>query len=240
MGPGGLTILYEDNHLLAVAKPAGLLVQGDRTGDVTLLEQARAYLRERYAKPGNVYLGLVHRLDRPVSGVVLLARTSKAAARLSAQFRAGTARKTYLAAVEGVPEPPEGETVSWLAGRADAEGRTAAADAPFAGAREARLSYRVRERAGGCALLEVRPATGRRHQIRAQLAARGHPILGDVKYGARRIALGLVALHAWRLVVAHPIGGAELTLEAPLPPGWPWPPPDGRGASADRQGGKGP
>ncbi len=229
MARKALTILHEDNHLLAVVKPAGMLVQGDRTGDATLLDLARDYLRERYGKPGNVYVGLVHRLDRPVSGVVLLAKTSKAAARLSAQFRAGAVRKTYLAVVEGVPRPAEAEVVSWLAARRDAQGRTPAADAPFPGAREARLGYRVRERAGGCALLEVRPQTGRRHQIRAQLAGRGHPILGDVKYGARWLARGLVALHAWRLVVAHPIGGAEFAFEAPPPPGWPWPPPASRG-----------
>jgi 23S rRNA pseudouridine1911/1915/1917 synthase len=233
MAREALTILYEDNHLLAIAKPAGLLVQGDRTGDVTLLDLARAHLRDKYGKPGNVYLGLVHRLDRPVSGVVLLARTSKAAARLSAQFRAGGVEKVYLAVVEGVPSPGDAELVSWLADRADPAGRTAAATAPFPGAREARLRYRVREEAGGCALVEVRPATGRRHQIRVQLAGSGHPILGDVKYGARRFAPGRVALHAWRLTLAHPVGGAEVALEAPPPADWPWPP--GRGGPRRRR-----
>lgn len=226
MGTGALTVLYEDNHLLAVAKPAGVLVQGDASGDPTLFEAAKAYLKERYAKPGNVYLGLVHRLDRPVSGLVLFARTSKAAARLSAQFREGRAHKTYLAVVEGVPAPAAGDLACWLAAAGDAQGKTAAAAAPFPGAREARLSYRVREGGAGAALLEVEPATGRRHQIRVQLAAAGHPVLGDVKYGARgpRVGEG-IALHAWRLTVAHPVGGAEVTLEAPPPPDWPWPPP---------------
>ncbi len=219
-----LRILYEDNHLLAVDKPAGLLAQGDRTGDATVADWAAAYLKERYAKPGNVYIGLVHRLDRPVSGVLLLARTSKAARRLSEQFRAGQVHKTYLAVVEGEVASAGAEERAWLGRAADGGGRTPAATAFFPGAREAVLTWRVRERARGATLLEVEPVTGRRHQIRTQLALLGHPVAGDLKYGARGGAGRSIALHAWRLVVNHPIGGAPLRLEAPPPPDWPWPP----------------
>ncbi len=234
MEPGDLTILHEDNHLLAVAKPGGLLVQGDRTGDVTLLELAKAYLKAKYRKPGNVYLGLVHRLDRPVSGVVLLARTSKAAGRLGQQFREGTAIKTYLAVVHGRPAHQEAEAVAYLAPHADASGRTHASAHPFAGAKEARLSYCMQDcvenRPEKIALLEVRPHTGRRHQIRAQLALLGHPIVGDVKYGAAGpLPPRGIGLHALRLIVAHPIGGAKVVLTAPLPAGWPWPAVDWKG-----------
>jgi 23S rRNA pseudouridine1911/1915/1917 synthase len=218
-----LDILYEDNHLLAVSKPANLLVQGDRTGDVTLLDLARASLKERHAKPGQVYLGLVHRLDRPVTGVVLLARTSKAAGRLSRQFRESTVRKTYLAIVEGTPPAGAAELNHFLAAAGDARGVTRAEAAPFPGSRPARLRYHVTGQTPQRARLEVELLTGRRHQIRAQLALAGCPVLGDVKYGARRQpALRGIALHAWRLEVEHPVGGAPLRLEAPVPPDWPW------------------
>ena len=223
MDPSPLCVLFEDNHLLAVVKPANLLVQGDRTGDATLLDAARAYLKDRYAKPGNVYLGLVHRLDRPVTGVLLLARTSKAASRLSRQFREGTVRKTYLAVTEGVPEPAEGELEHHLAARGDEHGVTRAATAAFTGSKPARLGYHVLGRAADRALVEVALITGRRHQIRAQLALAGWPVWGDVKYGARRRRSPAgIALHAWRLEVAHPVGGAPVVLEAPPPADWPW------------------
>lgn len=218
------TILHEDNHLLAVVKPAGLLVQGDRSGDPTLLEVCKAYLKAKYDKQGNVYLGLVHRLDRPVSGVVLLARTSKAASRLSAQFRARSVRKTYLAVVEGAPPALRGTLAHHLADRADAQGRTRCADALFTGSREGRLDYRVLSADPRRSVLLVEPATGRRHQIRAQLAAAGCPVAGDLKYGA---PVGLpdrsIALHAWRLQCAHPVGGAPVSFEAPPPRHEPWP-----------------
>jgi 23S rRNA pseudouridine1911/1915/1917 synthase len=217
-----LQILHEDNHLLAVAKPANLLVQGDRTGDETLLDLARSYLRDRYHKPGNIYLGLVHRLDRPVTGVVLLARTSKAASRLSRQFREGSVRKIYWAVVQGAVRPPAAELGHHLASAADDRGVTRASHEAFAGSRPARLRYHVLIREDDRSLLEIELLTGRRHQIRAQLALAGWPVLGDVKYGARpRPHPGGIALHARRLVVAHPVGGAELTLTAPLPEGWP-------------------
>ncbi len=220
-----LTVLHEDNHLLVVCKPAGLLTQGDASGHVTLMDLAKAYLKERYAKPGNVYLGLVHRLDRNVSGVVALARTSKAAARLSAQFRERSVRKSYLAVVEGGPAESTGELVHHMGDRADGDGRTPLAAAPFPGSKEARLRWRrIATADADRAVLLVQPITGRRHQIRAQLAAAGWPIAGDRKYGASVLLPDrALALHAWRLELKHPVGGTALTFTAPPPCRDPWP-----------------
>ena len=219
-----LEVLYEDNHLLAVDKPAGLLVQGDRSGDTTLLDAAASYLKQKYDKPGKVYLGLVHRLDRNVSGVVLLARTSKAAGRLAGQFRDKTVTKVYQAVVAGCPSAESPELRSWLAAKGDAQGVTRASWESFSGARESLLRYHVVASGNGWSHLEVRPVTGRRHQIRAQFALAGHPLLGDVKYGSRqRLPDHRIALHAVSLAVSHPVGGEPLTIEAPLPKEWPWP-----------------
>lgn len=218
-----LTVLYEDNHLLVVDKPAGLLVQGDRSGDETLLDRARGYLKTKYDKPGNVYLGLVHRLDRNVSGVIVLARTSKAAARLSDQFRRGTPVKTYLAVAQGRLSEPAAQLTAWLAAEGDERGVTRSALQPFDGARESRLEYETLEAAAGATLLRIRLITGRRHQIRAQLALVGCPLLGDVKYGAKApLPDHRIALHAERLEIAHPIGAEPIAWQAPVPPDWPW------------------
>jgi len=219
-----LHILHEDNHLLVVIKPAGLLAQGDRSGHTTLLDLVRADIKERYRKPGNVYLGLVHRLDRPVSGVMVLARTTKAAGRLSAQFREGTVQKRYLAVVEGRPAANEAILRHELAAKGDQRGVTRAAATRFPGSKPAELRYTVLEMLPDRSLLEVELITGRRHQIRAQLALAGHPVWGDVKYGARRQeSLEGIGLHAKFLQLAHPVGGAPLTFEAPCPAHWPWP-----------------
>jgi 23S rRNA pseudouridine1911/1915/1917 synthase len=215
-----LEILYEDNHLLAIVKPAGLLAQGDRTGDPTALELARRYVKERHRKPGNVYLGLVHRLDRPVSGVMVLARTSKAASRLSRSFHDREVDKVYLAVVTGSVERDHGE----LSGHVErTHKRSRLAAAPTARSREAVLAYRVLARGDGMSLLEVKPRTGRHHQIRLQLSAAGHPIVGDVKYRSRQpLADRAIALHAARLRFPHPVREESVTVSAPPPPIAPW------------------
>jgi 23S rRNA pseudouridine1911/1915/1917 synthase len=218
-GPDPLRVVYEDNHCLAVIKRAGLLTVGDRTGDMSLLEIAREYIRAKYHKPGRVYLGLVHRLDRPVSGVVLFARTSKAAARLSAQFRAGAVQKAYRAWVEGLPSEATGEFHDHLI--KDAARNTVRVASPRTlGARPVTLEYRVIESVGGRSLVEVRPRTGRSHQIRVQLASRGLPIVGDVKYGSRVELGGQIALHAAELRFEHPTRREIVTVCAPEPPFW--------------------
>ncbi len=214
-------VLFEDNHLLILYKPAGLLVQGDVTGDLSLLDLGKAWLKERYGKPGRVFLGLVHRLDRPVAGVVAFARTSKAAGRLSEQFRTGRARKRYLAVVEGRPRR-ESESLVHHIVRDDRAVRIASADTP--GSREARLSYRVLDASGGRSLLDVEIDTGRRHQIRLQLADVGHPVVGDLRYGASApLQHGHIALLARELSLEHPTRKELPTFRSPFPEGWPWP-----------------
>src|SRR4051812_47723975 len=175
-------ILYEDNHCLALNKPAGLLTQGDATGETALIDWVRADLKARHHKPGNAFVGLVHRLDRPTSGVVLFARTSKAAARLSAQFRAGSIEKVYWAVVEGACAVEAGEWADWL-WKDESRNVVRVVPPQTPGARAARVAFRVLERLRDSSLLELRPATGRSHQLRVQLASRGLPILGDLKYG---------------------------------------------------------
>lgn len=214
-----LQVLYEDNHCLAVVKPPRVLTAGDETGDVSLLEVAREYIKRKHQKPGNVFLGVVHRLDRPVSGVVLFARTSKAAARLSEQFRTGRVRKVYHALVEGTVSPPAGELVDWLV--KDRERnivRSVAEGTPEA--RKALLEYRTLGSAGKLTLLEVAPLTGRSHQIRVQLAARGTPIYGDAKYGSRHAFDDAIALHARELTFEHPVRREQVTVRADYPEAW--------------------
>ena len=214
-----LDVLYEDNHLLALAKPPGLPTMGVSDGRPTLLSLAKQYVKARYGKPGNVYLGVVSRLDAPTTGVVLLARTSKAARRLTEQFRSHSVRKIYWALVHGVVEPGQGHWQDYLA--EDQRHRRMHLVGPSApGAKEARARYLRLRLVGGNCLLEIEPETGRKHQIRVQSAHRGHPIIGDRKYGSRaRFAEG-IALHARKLVVGHPVGGSLLVIEAPLPDAW--------------------
>ena len=224
MDPHDLQILYEDSHLLAVYKPAGLLAQGDETGDPTLVEAAKAWLKDKYAKPGNVFIGLVHRLDRPVAGVFLLAKTSKAASRLAAQFREGSVEKVYRAVVEGTPDPLERRLSGFIL-KDEAQRRSYLVEAGTPQAREAVLDYRVLAAKGGTSLVEIVPRTGRSHQIRVQLTGIGHPILGDVKYGAREpLPGGGIALYARVLCVRHPTRDERVEIAAGPPPAWPWPP----------------
>jgi 23S rRNA pseudouridine1911/1915/1917 synthase len=204
-------VLYEDNHLVAVFKPAGALVQGDASGAPTLMDAVKAWLARKYGKPGNVFLGLLHRLDRPVAGVILFAKTSKGASRLSQQIRDRAVEKTYHALVEGRLEG-EGALVHWLA---EDDGYVTVHDAPGPGRKEARLRWRALGHRDGRTLVEVDLETGRKHQIRAQLAHAGHPILGDRRYGARGDFPGGIALVAVRLRFAPATGGGEVTVEVP-------------------------
>lgn len=220
-----LDVLYEDNHCLVVNKPAGLLSQGDSSGDPSLVDLAAAYLKTRYHKPGNVYVGLLHRLDRPTSGVVLLAKTSKAASRLSAQFRQGMIAKVYWAIVEGAPCEQEGEWIDLLE-KNTRKNRSEVVDDETTSSKEARVRFRVLERSARFTKLELRPATGRSHQLRVQLAMRELPIVGDLKYGAttRLRALdghGRIALHARQLTFTHPTRPEAISVDAPIPADWP-------------------
>lgn len=227
MNPHTLKVLYEDNHLLAVSKPAGLATMGTPAGKPSLLEIARQYVKKRYGKPGNVYLGIVSRLDAPVTGVVVLARTSKAARRLTEQFRAQTVRKTYWALVEGAVRPASGGYVDWV-GHDERHRKMRIVGPALPGAKEARLSYRRLRSLDDATLLATLPATlleveietGRKHQIRLQLAHHEHPILGDRKYGSRRAFPAGIALHALGLVISHPVSGEVVELESSLPDSW--------------------
>ncbi len=214
-------VIHEDNHLLAVYKPSGLLVQGDRTGDVCLLDLGKQWIKRRYHKPGQVFLGMVHRLDRPVAGVVLFARTSKAARRLSQQLRERTVEKTYLAVVHGAAANPTDRLIHHIE-RRDRVSRVV--PAPTDLSREAGLRYTVLGTHGATSLLRISLETGRRHQIRVQLAHVGHPILGDLRYGADQpLPNRQIALLAQRLSVNHPTRDERLVLASPIPQGWPWP-----------------
>jgi 23S rRNA pseudouridine1911/1915/1917 synthase len=222
MNPPPLEILYEDNHLLVLNKPAGLPTMGTPGGRPTLLTLAKEDVKRRYQKPGNVYLGVVSRLDAPVTGVVLLARTSKAAARLTRQFLERTVEKSYWAVVEGALDSPAGRFVDWLA-QDERHRRMHIVGPTLPGAREARLGYRWLQVLAGAAAatwLEIELETGRKHQIRLQLSHHGHPILGDRKYGSRVPFAAGIALHARRLVISHPTTAARLEFEAPLPDTW--------------------
>lgn len=208
-----LEVLYEDNHILAVYKPAGLLMQGDKSGRPTLWEMAKAYLKDKYNKPGQVYLGLVHRLDRVVAGVVIFARTSKAAGRLSQQFREHKIKKVYWAEVEGIP-PGKG-TLNQVLWRDREKGLSLIFDHLVPGGQKVELSYRVIKKNKGDSLLEIRPGTGRHHQIRLQLASLGYPIIGDTLYGAKtRLTDGHIRLFSQAISFIHPITQREITIKA--------------------------
>jgi 23S rRNA pseudouridine1911/1915/1917 synthase len=216
-----LDVLYEDNHLLAVYKDGGMLVQGDKTADTTLLALSKQYLKEKYRKPGNVFLGLVHRLDRPVSGVVLFARTSKAASRLARAFRERQVQKIYIAIVEGVPERMEDTLENHII--RDLRRSRIVRTHSGGGAARAVLHYRVVAHVGRTSLVEIRPETGRHHQIRVQMSHLGHPIRGDLKYGAPcALPDKTIALHAWKMILEHPVTGETLELAAPPPDSPPW------------------
>lgn len=206
-------VLYEDNHVIVVCKPADVLVQGDAGGEPTLMDRVKLWLAKKYHKPGRVFLGLVHRLDRAVAGVMVFARTSKAASRLSEQIRSRSIEKTYHALVEGKVMPERAQLVHWLS---EDDGFVRAHDSPAVNRKEARLSWRVLRRDAKTTLLEIDLETGRKHQIRVQLAQAGHPILGDTRYGARTPwPHPGIALVAYRLRFRHPTQDRELEFELP-------------------------
>jgi 23S rRNA pseudouridine1911/1915/1917 synthase len=214
-----LEILYEDNHCLAVAKPAGTVSAHFQGREQTLDRAVKGYLKEKYQKPGNVFLGVVHRLDRPVSGVLLFARTSKSAARLAEQFREGSIEKVYWAVVEGEVQRSAGTLEDWLWRDRDA-GRVEVVEPRDEGARQALLHYQVRAVHAGLSWLEVRPQTGRTHQLRVQLAHHGQPIYGDARYGAVHTFGSAIALHARSLTFLHPVRYEPITLTAEVPRSW--------------------
>ena len=230
LAPPPLEILYEDNHCLAVVKPGGVASAHYEGKDETLDRAAKSYLKEKYHKRGNVFLGIVHRLDKPVSGVLLFARTSKAAARLARQFRDGSVEKVYWAVVEDQvsghsahvtpwAKQDVGSLEDWLK-KDDPAARVEVEPESTPGARFARLLFTVRGRYDGLTWLELRPHTGRKHQLRVQLAARGCPIYGDAKYGSDRPFGPAIALHARGLTFLHPTTREPVALKADVPTAW--------------------
>lgn len=215
-------ILYEDNHLLVVNKPTGLATMGLPQGEETLLTLCKDYIARKYRKTGNVYLGVVSRLDFFVSGVIVLARTSKAAARLNEQFRTHTVTKSYLAIVEGKITPTSARLIDWMC--EDPRHRKmwiTQSPKEHPDAKEAILRYQLLRPLGRHSLVQVELETGRKHQIRLQLSNRHHPILGDFKYGSRETFPNGIALHAEKLTIEHPTTGEKMTFVAPVPNHWP-------------------
>lgn len=211
-----LTILHEDNHIIVVMKPQGVPSCGDESGDDNLLEQVKRYIKEKYEKPGNVYVGLVHRLDRPTGGVMVFAKTSKAAARLSEQMKSGDFEKKYLTVLVGSPKEPQDKLVNWLK-KNPVNNMVYLCPQTTDGAKMASLEYRVLEEKGGLCLTEVKLHTGRSHQIRVQMAGISHPVYGDMRYGGENAKKGNLALWAYSLSFSHPVTKERLRfmLEPP-------------------------
>lgn len=215
-------VIYEDNHLLVVNKASGILVQGDVTGDVPLVDLCKEYISKKYQKPGAVFLGVVHRIDRPVSGIVVLARTSKSLERMNALFRESKTKKTYWAITESRPPAETGNLVHWLI-KDEKKNKTTAYPRETPGALRSELSYRILGQKEKLFLLSVNPVTGRPHQIRVQLASMGCPIKGDVKYGSSApFTDGSISLHARKLEFVHPVKKEGILLQAPLPETGSW------------------
>ncbi len=222
-----MTVLYEDNHIIAVNKTCNEIVQGDKTGDTPLSETVKAYIKEKYNKPGEVFLGVTHRLDRPTSGVVLFARTSKALTRLNEMFKEKSKlstvncqlsiKKTYWAIVQGAPKEPEARLENWLT-RNEAQNKSYIAKPGTKDAKLAILNYKTLVKGDHYTLLEVNLETGRHHQIRCQLAAIGCPVKGDLKYGAKRSNPdGGICLHARQIEFVHPVSKQNICITAPVP-----------------------
>ena len=212
-----LEILYEDNHLLVINKPPGVLVQGDKTGDIPLVEHAKDYIKHKYNKPGAVFLGVVHRIDRPTSGVIVFARTSKALERLNLQFKNRITKKTYWAITKTSPSSTSNTLVHWMV-RNQKQNKSYAYEKETPGSKKAILKYSVKKKLKNYSLLEIELETGRHHQIRSQLSTIGCPIKGDLKYGASRSnPNGGIHLHARSLEILHPVTKEALKWIAPTP-----------------------
>lgn len=212
-----MKVLYEDNHVIIVSKASGEIVQGDKTGDKPLSDTVKDYIKVEHGKPGNVFLGVVHRLDRPVAGVVVFAKTSKALSRLNDMFRDGSIHKTYWAVVQGTPEIEEATLEGWLT-RNEKQNKSYLHSREVPGSKKAVLSYRLLSTTERYSLLEVKLFTGRHHQIRCQLAGIGCPIKGDLKYGARRSNPdGSISLLARKVEFEHPVSHITVVAEAPVP-----------------------
>lgn len=212
-----MEVIYEDNHIIIVNKQSGEIVQGDKTGDRSLSDIVKDYIKDKYQKPGAVFLGVVHRLDRPVSGLVVFARTSKALTRLNKMFAEGEVQKTYWAIVKNAPKEPEGTLTHWLV-RNEKQNKSYAYDHERPNAKKAILKYKVIGHSDNYTLLGVQLMTGRHHQIRCQLAAMGCPIKGDLKYGAPRSNPdGSISLMSRRVAFIHPVSKEQIIVEAPLP-----------------------
>ncbi|MCL1933451.1 MAG: RluA family pseudouridine synthase [Candidatus Azobacteroides sp.] len=212
-----MTVLYEDNHLIVVNKTCSEIVQGDKTGDIPLSETIKQWLKEKYNKPGNVFVGVVHRLDRPVSGLVVFAKTSKALERMNAMFRQGEVKKTYWAIVKKRPPQSEGELVHYLV-RNEKQNKSYAYDYEKQGSQKAILFYKLIAQSDRYFLLEIDLKTGRHHQIRCQLAKIGCPVKGDLKYGFDRSnSDGGISLHSREISFIHPVSKKPITITAPVP-----------------------
>lgn len=212
-----MQVIYEDNHIIIVNKESGEIVQGDKTGDTPLSEEVKAYIKEKYAKPGLVFLGVVHRLDRPVSGLVIFARTSKALCRLNDMFRKGEIHKTYWAVVQQRPKEDEGMLENWLV-RNEKQNKSYVYDHEIPNSKKAILNYKLIGQTDHYSVLEINLLTGRHHQIRCQLAAMECPIKGDLKYGAKRSNPdGSISLLARRVEFIHPVSKKQIVVEAPFP-----------------------
>ena len=212
-----MTVLYEDNHIIAVNKTSSEIVQGDKTGDITLSEIVQQWLKEKYNKPGNVFIGVAHRLDRPVSGLVLFAKTSKALSRLNEMFRESQIKKTYWAIVKNPPHQKQKELIHYIV-RNEKQNKSYAYDTEKPNSKKAILSYKTLAKSDNYYLLEIDLKTGRHHQIRCQLAKIGCPIKGDLKYGFDRSNKdGGISLHARKIKFIHPVSKEDIEIIAPLP-----------------------
>lgn len=218
-----LKIIHEDNHLIAVNKASGVLVQGDITGDRHLGDMVKAYVKEKYNKPGDVFLGTIHRIDRPTSGAVIFARTSKALERMNKLFRDQQVNKTYLAITHGSPKNEKGELKAYLF-KNKAKNKVQISHLPKGKEfKEALLSYQTVLSTGSTSLIEVKPRTGRSHQIRVQLSDMGHSILGDLRYGApKALDNSAIALHCHKMEFIHPVKKEVIMVEAKVPDYFPW------------------